>query len=154
MATVSAGLLMYRVRGGRAEVFLVHPGGPYWAKKDAGAWSLPKGEVHDGEAMLDAARREFEEETGFRPAGAMRALTPVKQRGGKVVHAWAVRSEFNPARLESNTFSIEWPPRSGREHTFREVDRAEWFDLDAARTKILKGQVGFINELERKLGSG
>ena len=147
MATVSAGLLMYRVRGGRAEVFLVHPGGPYWAKKDAGAWSLPKGEVHDGEAMLDAARREFEEETGFRPAGAMRALTPVKQRGGKVVHAWAVEGDCDPGALRSNIFSLEWPPRSGRQQQFPEVDRAAWFTVPVAREKIVPAQRAFIDEL-------
>jgi len=152
MATVSAGLLMYRVRDGQVEVLLVHPGGPFWAKKDAGAWSLPKGEVRAGEELLDAARREFEEETGLRPAGAFRALTPVKQRAGKVVHAWAFEGDADPGALRSERFSLEWPPRSGQRQEFPEVDRAGWFAPAVAREKIVPAQRTLIDELMTTLG--
>jgi predicted NUDIX family NTP pyrophosphohydrolase len=154
MARQSAGLLLFREISGRLEVLLVHPGGPFWAKKNVGAWSIPKGELFDAEDPLRAAVREVGEELGEPVNGEFIPLQPQRQAGGKTVHAWAVRSDFNPAHVRSNTFSMEWPPRSGREQTFHEVDRAEWFDLDAARTKILNGQVGFINELERKVGVG
>lgn len=154
MARQSAGLLLFRETSGRLEVLLVHPGGPFWAKKDVGAWSIPKGEFSDAEDPLHAATREVGEELGETVTGEFIPLQPQRQAGGKTVHAWAVRFDFNPAHLRSNSFSMEWPPRSGREQTFREVDRAEWFHPDAARTKILKGQVAFIDELERKVGSG
>jgi predicted NUDIX family NTP pyrophosphohydrolase len=147
MAKKSAGLLLYRDSAAGVEVLLVHPGGPFWARKDDGAWSIPKGEFEDGEDPLDAAKREFEEETGTRPEGEFTALDAIKQPGGKVVHAWAVRSDFDPASLRSNTFSMEWPPRSGRRAEFPEVDRAGWFSLDDARRKILKGQAGFLDQL-------
>jgi len=147
MAKKSAGLLLYRDRAAGVEVLLVHPGGPFWARKDDGAWSIPKGEFADGEDPLAAARREFEEETGMRPEGEFSTLVPVKQPGGKMVHAWAVRGDFDPAGLRSNTFSMEWPPRSGRLSEFPEVDRAGWFTLDDARRKILKGQAGVLDQL-------
>jgi predicted NUDIX family NTP pyrophosphohydrolase len=154
MARQSAGLLLFRENSGRLEVLLVHPGGPFWAKKDAGAWSVPKGELSDAEDPLHGAVREVAEELGETVSGEFIPLRSLRQTGGKLVHDWAVRSDFNPARLRSNTFAMEWPPRSGRQQTFPEIDRAEWFDLDAARTRILKGQVGFINELEQTLQIG
>ncbi|HTO83521.1 MAG TPA: NUDIX domain-containing protein [Methylomirabilota bacterium] len=147
----SAGLLMYRRRGGVVEVFLVHPGGPFWAKKDAAAWSIPKGEFADDEDPLAAAQREFAEETGLTPSGPFTALTPIKQTGGKTVQAWAVEGDCDPASVRSNTFTMEWPPRSGRRQEFPEVDRAEWFTLDVARNKTHKGQVALINQLEQLL---
>ena len=147
----SAGLLMYRRRGGAVEVFLVHPGGPFWAKKDAAAWSIPKGEFADDEDPLAAAQREFAEETGLTPSGPFTALTPIKQTGGKTVQAWAVEGDCDPASVRSNTFTMEWPPRSGRRQEFPEVDRAEWFTLDVARNKTHKGQVALINQLEQLL---
>jgi len=152
MAKQSAGLLLYRVREGALEVFLVHPGGPFWAKKDLGAWSIPKGEIGGGEDPLEAARREFEEETGFRPEGVFRELAPVRQKSGKVVHAWAVEGDCDAAAIRSNTFPLEWPPRSGRWMDVPEVDRAGWFDLDTARAKILEGQRGLLEELRRLVG--
>jgi len=145
----SAGLLMYRLRDSTLEVFLVHPGGPYWAKKDLGAWSIPKGEPAEGEDRLEVAKREFQEETGFLAPGNFIALTPIKQPGGKLVHAWAFKGDCDVKAIVSNRFSIEWPPRSGKRQEFPEVDRAEWFTIDAAKKKILKGQVGFLKELER-----
>jgi predicted NUDIX family NTP pyrophosphohydrolase len=148
----SAGLLLFRDAAGRREVLLVHPGGPFWAKKDAGAWSIPKGEIGEGEAPLAAAKREFEEETGTRPTGETIALEPRRQPGGKLVHAWAMRGDFDPATVTSTTFSMEWPPRSGRRQEFPEVDRAAWFSLDEARAKILKGQAPFLDDLERVVG--
>jgi predicted NUDIX family NTP pyrophosphohydrolase len=151
MARKSAGLLPFREIAGRLEVLLVHPGGPFWARKDQGAWSIPKGELAGDEDPLDTARREFEEETGETMTGDFIALRPRRQPGGKTVCCWAVRSDFDPARLRSNTFSMEWPPRSGRQEVFPEVDRAGWFPLDVARIKVLKGQVGFIDELEARL---
>jgi predicted NUDIX family NTP pyrophosphohydrolase len=148
----SAGLLLFREADGRREVLLVHPGGPFWAKKDAGAWSIPKGEIGEGEDPLTAARREFEEETGVRPVGEALALEPRRQPGGKLVYAWAMRGDLDPAAVKSTTFSMEWPPRSGRRQEFPEIDRAAWFTLEEARTKILKGQVPFLDDLERVAG--
>jgi predicted NUDIX family NTP pyrophosphohydrolase len=154
----SAGILMYRLHDSTLEVFLVHPGGPYWAKKDLGAWSIPKGELDKGEDRLKAAKREFQEETGFLPAGSFVALTPVKQPGGKIVHAWAARGNCDAKTIVSNRFSIEWPPRSGKCQEFPEVDRAGWFTMDVAKEKILKGQVGLLEQLsqmvERDLAGG
>ncbi len=147
MPKKSAGLLLYRQGSEGLEVLLVHPGGPFWARKDDGAWSVPKGEFEDAEDPLEAAIREFEEETGARPGVEFIPLKPLKQPGGKLVYAWAVRGDFDPAKLKSNTFSMEWPPRSGRQREFPEVDRAEWFGLEAARRKILKGQAGFLDQL-------
>ncbi|HEX4964067.1 MAG TPA: NUDIX domain-containing protein [Thermoanaerobaculia bacterium] len=148
MAKTSAGLLLFRERSGHLEVLLVHPGGPFWKNKDDGAWSIPKGEIADGEDPLSAARREFTEETGFPAEGEAVALSPLQQKGGKVVHAWAVRGDLDPDRIRSNSFSLEWPPKSGRTQDFPEVDRAGWFTLDLARRKMLQGQVGFLDQLE------
>jgi predicted NUDIX family NTP pyrophosphohydrolase len=150
---MSAGILLYRRRGG-LEVFLAHPGGPFWAKKDLGAWSLPKGEFEEGEAPLAAAIREFTEETGFPIAGDFHQLTPIRQRSGKTIHAWAVEGDCDPEALRSNTFSMEWPPKSGRHQEFPEVDRAAWFDLAEARRRILPAQADFLDQLVRILGSG
>lgn len=150
----SAGILLFRERAGRLEVLLAHPGGPYWAKKDAGAWTIPKGEIAEDEEPLAAARREFEEETGARVEGEPLPLTPRRQPGGKLVHAWAMRGDLDPAAVRSITFTMEWPPRSGRQQAFPEVDRAGWFGLPDARGKILKGQAPFLDELERLLGPG
>jgi predicted NUDIX family NTP pyrophosphohydrolase len=153
MAKQSAGLLMYRFVDGNLEVFLVHMGGPYWAKKDAGAWSIPKGEYESGEDPFEAAKREFLEETGFAPAGEFIRLKDLKQPGGKVVCAWAFEGDCEANAIRSNTFSMEWPPRSGRFQEFPEVDRAEWFSPDAAKEKILKGQRPFIEELQSILNA-
>jgi predicted NUDIX family NTP pyrophosphohydrolase len=154
MTKHSAGLLLYRIREGTLEVFLAHPGGPFWAKKDLGVWSIPKGEIDEGEEPLGAARREFEEETGFRPEGIFRELTPVRQRSGKIVHAWAVEGDCDPTALRSNTFTLEWPPRSGRMQEIPEMDRGGWFAVDLAKEKILEGQRGLLDELRRLIGLG
>lgn len=151
MARHSAGLLMYRRRQGVLEVLLVHPGGPFWAGKDVGAWSIPKGEYDPGEDPLAAARREFREETGFSVAGEFIPLTPRKQPSGKIIEAWAVEGDCDAAAIRSNVFTLEWPPHSGRPQQFPEVDRAAWFSLDDAREKIIKGQVGFLEELQALL---
>lgn len=143
----SAGLLLYCYRNSKLEVLLVHPGGPYWAKKDEGIWSIPKGEYSDGEDPFEAAKREFQEETGYMVEGNFLALTPRRQPTGKLVSAWAVEGDCDAAAIKSNTFTIEWPPQSGKRAAFAEVDRAEWFSLEQARLKLLKGQVGFIDEL-------
>jgi predicted NUDIX family NTP pyrophosphohydrolase len=153
MPKKSAGLLVFRQGPERPEVFLVHPGGPFWAKKDDGAWSIPKGEFSESEDPLEAAKREFEEETGIAPTGEYEPLEPVKQPGGKTIYAWLVRGDFEASSIKSNLFSLEWPPKSGVTQQFPEVDRAAWFATDVARRKILKGQVPFIDQLERKLGA-
>ncbi|HEY8377598.1 MAG TPA: NUDIX domain-containing protein [Nannocystis sp.] len=154
MPKQSAGLLVYRRRGEDLEVLLVHPGGPLWARKDAGAWTIPKGEHGPGEEPLSAARREFTEETGFEPpAGPCVALAPIRQRSGKLVRAFACAGEFDPTELRSNTFTLEWPPRSGRQAEFPEVDRAAYFSLAEARVKILPPQVALLDELERVLAT-
>jgi predicted NUDIX family NTP pyrophosphohydrolase len=146
MAKRSAGVILYRRRD-RVEVFLVHPGGPFWAKKDEGAWSLPKGEYQEGEESLDVARREFFEETGFEVSGDFVEVGTVRQAGGKVVTAWAVEGDCDPALLRSNAFEMEWPPRSGRMQSFAEVDRGEWFSMDEARGRILKSQEPLLDML-------
>ena len=139
---------MYRRTAGGLEVLLVHPGGPFWAKKDAGAWSIPKGEYDPAaESPLDVARREFEEETGIVPSGELLELAAIKQPSGKVVTAWAFEGDCDPSTIRSNTFTIEWPPKSGIQREFPEVDRAGWFDLDAAAEKIHPGQRGFLQKL-------
>lgn len=148
----SAGILVYRIENGVLEVFLVHPGGPLWAKKDSGAWSIPKGEFGEEDAFT-AAKREFEEETGMPVEGDAIALSPRKLKGGKIVYAWAVEGTVDPADVRSNTFEMEWPPRSGRRQRFPEIDRAAWFQLDEALKKINPGQAGFIDELAAKLSS-
>lgn len=151
VVATSAGLLLFRATDDTVEVLLVHPGGPFWRGKDDGAWSIPKGGVGPGEDPLEAARREFTEETGGTATGDFIALQPRRQSSGKIVLAWAIRADFDPAQLTSNTFSLEWPPRSGRQQQFPEVDRAAWFAMDEARRKILKGQAPFLDELERRL---
>lgn len=148
--SASAGLLMYRLRQGVLEVLLVHPGGPFWAKKDLGAWSIPKGEYREGEDPMAAARREFEEETGLAASGVFLLLTPLRQRSGKWIHAWAFEGDCDASQIRGNTFTLEWPPRSGQIREFPEVDRAAWFDLNEARGRILAGQAGFIDELESR----
>ncbi len=150
MPRLSAGLLMYRRSGEGLEVLLVHPGGPFWKKKDAGAWSIPKGEYVAGEDPLDAAKREFQEETGLAARGPFIPLTPLKQPGGKIVHAWAFEGDCDAEASKSNTFSMEWPPGSGRRQEFQEVDRAGWFTIEDAKRKILRGQAGFLGELETR----
>lgn len=147
MTRQSAGVLLFRRRDGRLEVLLVHPGGPFFAKKDAGAWTIPKGEADAGEALLDVARREFREETGFAIEGKFIELTPIKQKGGKVVHAWAVEGEIDTEAIRSNTFTLQWPPKSGNMATFPEVDRAAFFDMQTAREKINPAQVALLDEL-------
>jgi predicted NUDIX family NTP pyrophosphohydrolase len=147
----SAGLLLFRRREGALEVLLVHPGGPFWARKDDGAWSIPKGEVEPAEDALAAARREVEEETGARPSGRFISLSPVHQTGGKIVHVWAVESDFDPASLKSNLFEMEWPPKSGKLKSFPEVDRASWFDLETAARKILASQAVVLQHLQARL---
>ncbi len=151
MPKISAGLLLYHKRGGILRVFLVHPGGPLWAKKDEGAWSIPKGLLDKDEEPLDAAKREFREETGFTALGPFIALTPVKLTGGKVVQAWATEDDCDPAAIMSNTFLMEWPPRSGRQREFPEVDRAAWFDIEEAKRKINHAQAALLEELERMI---
>jgi predicted NUDIX family NTP pyrophosphohydrolase len=151
VARVSAGLLLYRRRDDALELFLVHPGGPFWAKKDAGAWSIPKGEVDPEEDHLAAARREFTEETGLSADGAFLPLTPIRQSGGKIVHAFALERDCDPQGIQSNTFTIEWPPRSGKQRAFPEIDRAAWFPLDLARQKINPTQVALLDELQSLL---
>lgn len=140
---------MYRFRNRRIEVLLVHPGGPFWAKKDRGAWSIPKGEYGPEEDPLTAARREFKEETGFEANGQFQPLTILKQPGAKTVAAWAFEGDCDAGAIRSNTFTMEWPPRSGKQREFPEVDRAEWFAIDRAKDKILKGQTGFLDELTK-----
>ena len=153
MAKISAGLLLYRRSGRALEILLVHPGGPFWAKKDLGAWSIVKGEAAPGEDLLACAKREFEEETGCAAEGSFRPLAPVRQAGGKEVRAWAVEMDCDAAAIQSNRFEMEWPPRSGRRQSFPEIDRAEWLDPATARQKINKGQLPLIDELERILSA-
>ncbi|HEY9735190.1 MAG TPA: NUDIX domain-containing protein [Trichocoleus sp.] len=147
MGKKSAGLLMYRHQRGELEFFLIHPGGPYWQNKDWHAWSIPKGEIDQGEDAFAAAKREFWEETGLTPEGSFLPLTTVRQSGGKVVIAWAFEGDCDPAGVTSNTFSLEWPPRSGQFRNFPEVDRAAWFSLEEAKARIIKAQAAFLEEL-------
>jgi predicted NUDIX family NTP pyrophosphohydrolase len=147
----SAGILLYRRRAGALEVLLVHPGGPFWARKDLGAWSIPKGEVDDGEDPRACALREFAEETGTRlPDGALEELGSVRLKSGKHVLAFAVEGDLDPATVSSNTFELEWPPRSGRTRSFPEIDRADWFDLPTAREKLNPAQAAFVDRLEER----
>lgn len=147
MSKQSAGILLFRKKNGALEFLLVHPGGPFWAKKDRGAWSIPKGEFTEGEVAIEVAKREFREETGTAIQGDLIKLTPQKLKSGKVVHAWAVEGGLDTKSLKSNTFEMEWPPRSGRIQQFPEVDRAGWFSSSVAVQKINAGQKGFIEEL-------
>jgi predicted NUDIX family NTP pyrophosphohydrolase len=153
MAKRSAGILMFRRRGRGIEVLLMHPGGPFWAKKDAGAWSIPKGEYAAGEEPLAVARREFEEETGQHAEGAVVPLGDIVQPGRKIVTAFALEGELDPKKLRSNVFELEWPPRSGRKRLFPEVDRAEWFSAEEAQRRILAGQRELITRLLKTLES-
>ena len=148
----SAGILMYRHKSGAVEVLLVHPGGPLWKKKDEGAWSIPKGLYEESEDALAAARREFEEETGAAPAGEFIPLGEFRQSSAKIVSVWAVEGEFDVTKLTSNTFALEWPPKSGKINDFPEIDRAAWFSPNEARWKILKGQRTVLDALIAKLG--
>jgi predicted NUDIX family NTP pyrophosphohydrolase len=147
----SAGILLYRFREGRCEVLLVHPGGPFWTHRDLGSWSVPKGEIGEGEEPLAAARREFEEETGFHLDGPFRPLRPITQKGGKVVLCWTREGSVDAEKARSITFPLEWPPHSGRIEEFPEVDRAAFFTLDEARRRINPGQVPFLSELQALL---
>jgi len=153
VAKLSTGILLYRRKGKQLEVFLVHPGGPFWKNKDAGAWSLPKGEYDQDEDALDAARREFREETGFEaPGGEWIPLGEIRQAGGKVVTAWAVEGQCVAEEIQSNMFAMEWPPKSGRRQEFPEADRAGWFSLLEAKTRIVAGQAEFVDRLAERLG--
>jgi predicted NUDIX family NTP pyrophosphohydrolase len=151
----SAGILLYRLAGDAPEVLLVHPGGPFWARKDAGVWSIPKGEYEDGEDPQACALREFEEETGSAlPPGGLIDLGEVKQKSGKLVTAWAAEGDLDADAVQSNTFTTEWPPRSGQTAEFPEIDRAGWFALDAAREKLNPAQAEFVDRLADRLGGG
>jgi predicted NUDIX family NTP pyrophosphohydrolase len=144
---------MYRVRQSELEFLLVHPGGPLWEGKDAGIWSIPKGEIHADEDLLEAAKREFEEELGFRADGPFIQLSPIKQKSGKIVHAWAFAGDCDPGSIRSNTFVMEWSPHSGQAASFPEVDRAAFFGLQQARLKINPAQVSLLEELQRRLAA-
>ena len=152
MPETSAGVLMYRRRAGATEFFLVHPGGPFWARKDAGAWSIPKGLCDPGEDQLAAARRELAEETGFAPEGDFTPLGAFRQRSGKRIVAWAVEADFDPAQLTSNLFTMEWPPKSGKQAEFPEVDRGGWFTAEEAAAKLVPGQRPILTALLVRLG--
>jgi predicted NUDIX family NTP pyrophosphohydrolase len=152
MKKLSAGILLFRRRNSEDEAFLVHPGGPFWAKKDAGAWSVPKGEYAEGEDALAAAKREFEEETGVAVDGDFLSLGELKQPSGKVISAWALEHDLDPALLRSNTFTLEWPSKSGKMQEFPEVDAWAWFSLPAARKKLIKGQLEFLTRLAETVG--
>ena len=152
MAARSAGILLFRRRRAGTEVLLVHPGGPFWARRDEGAWSIPKGEHADGEDALTCARREFEEETGTAPpVGELIELGEIRQRSGKRVSAWALEGDLDPEAVRSNTFELEWPPRSGQRREFPEIDRAAWFGPDEARRRILPAQSELVDRLFARL---
>lgn len=153
MSKKSAGILLYRTKNRIVEVLLVHPGGPFWIKKDAGAWTIPKGELNEGEEPVEAAIREMEEETGIILKGNLLELTPVKQKAGKLVYAWANEQDVDPSRIKSNEFEIEWPPKSGKKKSFPEIDKAGWFDIKTAKEKINPGQLPLIEELIIKIKS-
>ena len=149
MAKHSAGLLMYRVRDNQLEVLLVHLGGPYWARKDKGAWFIPKGEINPGEDEFAAAKREFREETGIEPRGDFIALGTIKHKGGKIVHAWAFEGDCDPSSIRSNTFTIEWPPRSGKRQEFPEVDRAQFLSVEQAKAKMSPAEFELVDRLRK-----
>jgi len=151
MSKKSAGILLYRVKDLDLEFFLVHPGGPFWAKKDAGAWSIPKGEFDDNENPLEAAKREFKEEIGKEITVDLIPLTPQKQKSGKVIHAFAGNQDLEEKNISSNTFNLEWPPKSGKIMEFPEIDKGDWFDVNTAKEKLNKAQVSFIDELLGRL---
>jgi predicted NUDIX family NTP pyrophosphohydrolase len=152
MSIHSAGIILYRFIESELQVMLVHPGGPFWAKKDDGAWSIPKGIYQEDEDPLDAAKREFREETGDEVDGAFVDLGEVKQPSRKIVHAWALAHDFDISRIVSNTFNLEWPPKSGVIQQFPEVDKGQWFEIHEARKKILAGQQAFLEKLMERLG--
>jgi predicted NUDIX family NTP pyrophosphohydrolase len=153
MAKVSAGILLYRISDGQLQIFLIHPGGPFFRNKDDGTWSIPKGEYIEGEEEpLLAAKREFEEETGQKIDGKFIALEPITQKGGKKVYAWAVEGDIDHEVIQSNLFEIEWPPRSGKKQTFPEVDKAGWFDTETAKARINIAQIDLIENLIRVIG--
>jgi predicted NUDIX family NTP pyrophosphohydrolase len=154
MRKESAGLLMFRRRAGELELLLAHPGGPFWSRKDLGAWTIPKGEIGPDEEPLVAARREFREETGLDASGEFIPLGAVRQSGAKIVHAWAFEGDFDVSMVRSNLFEMPWPPKSGKMQSFPEIDRAEWFSVEMARKKILKGQVEIISRLLSRLTEG
>lgn len=151
MPRLSAGLVMYRIKEGTIQILLGHPGGPLFENKDERSWTIPKGEPDPGEDLFLTAQREFEEETGLKPQSPFIALQPIQQKGGKIVHAWAFEGDCDPATIKSNFFTMEWPPNSGKQAQFPEIDRADFFDLDMARIKIKAKQDGLIDELERIL---
>jgi len=151
MVKKSAGILLYRIKNKFFEVFLVHPGGPFWAKKDLGAWSIPKGEFTEDEDPLDAAKREFEEELGISCSGEFIPLTTITQKSGKIVYVWALEGDIDLNQIKSNTFKMEWPPKSGKKQEFPEIDRGEWFSVSEAKQKINENQVALIEELMSKL---
>ncbi len=151
MPRISAGFLMYRLKADEVQVLLAHPGGPLFSNKDEGAWTIPKGEPESAEDLLLTAQREFAEETGIKPSGPFIALTPIKQKGGKIVHAWAFQGDCDPGSIKSNTFIMEWPPHAAGSLSFQ-IDRAEFFDLVTAKAKIKTAQAEFIKELETILG--
>jgi predicted NUDIX family NTP pyrophosphohydrolase len=151
MPKKSAGLLLYRFRDNLPEFFLVHPGGPFWAKKDLGAWSIPKGEFEEDENPLDAAIREMKEETGIQVSGTFIELNPVKQKSGKIIYAWALAMDLDPAQITSNSFELEWPPKSGKKKSFPEIDKADWFSFDEAKMKINEGQIPLIAALKKHI---
>ncbi|HEV3144315.1 MAG TPA: NUDIX domain-containing protein [Gemmataceae bacterium] len=153
MAAISTGLLMYRINAGKLQVLLAHPGGPFYQNKDDGVWTIPKGEPEAGEDLLEAAKREFAEEIGFLPTGHFVPLKPVTLRSRKTVYAWAVEGDCDPKTVVSNTFTMEWPPHSGRQMEFPEIDQADFFDVSAARRKINAGQRPLLAELEKLLKS-
>ena len=153
MTVHSGGILLFRRLAGRLQVMLVHPGGPYWENKDEGVWSIPKGQFEESEGPLEAARREFAEETGFDAEGEFIELGELVQPSKKIVHAWALEDDLDTTRIRSNTFTLEWPPNSGCFKDYPEIDRGQWFDIADARTKITKGQLGFINRLSERLDS-
>lgn len=153
MSKVSVGILMYRFRNGRPEVLLVHPGGPFWARKDLGAWSIPKGEVAPGEDPLSTAKREFEEEIGLPPQGRFTSLGSIKQKGGKIVQAWALEGDCDTSSIHSNAVTMEWPPRSGKKQEFPEIDRAEFFEIEEAKRRINVAQIELLSRLEAFLKS-
>jgi predicted NUDIX family NTP pyrophosphohydrolase len=148
----SAGILLFRFKNNSLEVLLVHPGGPFWAKKDLKSWSIPKGEFRDEEDPLQAAKREFEEEIGIPLSGNLIELSPIRQKGGKVVHCYACEGDVDPKIIKSNSFEMEWPPKSGKKQFFPEIDCGEWFKITEGKIKINESQVDFINELVEKLG--
>jgi predicted NUDIX family NTP pyrophosphohydrolase len=153
MSKFSAGILLYRFRNGKLEVLIAHPGGPFWINKDLGAWSIPKGLVAPGEDTLEAAKREFHEETGHRVAGNFTRLTPIKLRAGKIVIPFALEHDLDENKIKSNTFMKEWPPGSGREQEFPEIDRAEWCDTDTAKMKLNPAQADIVDELVKRVAS-